>query len=296
MLSGSLKSNLVFFSNPGAAYVTRFNDVPASTGYGDPVQKLFKFDDGERVVGALSLDAAAAGAREAGGRVASDGFGLRFALAPHTEVSTRVGPPLRQAGRGRRDHRRGAGAPRRTCSRWSPRRRNALVCKVDEVNELAGPGRGVTVIKVADDDEVMAFLCTSRKDAAISLETDKGKTLELSPGRYEVTVARRQGPRDVEEGQGEVGDRARSSVVALPAGSKEPASRRRTSEERQAHGASKNYDATNIQVLEGLEPVRKRPAHVHRRHRRRRLPPPAVGDRRQLGRRGDQRPRHRASR
>ena len=57
VLAGSLKSNLVFFSNFGAAYVTRFNDVPASTGYGDPVQKLFKFDDGERVVGALSLDA-----------------------------------------------------------------------------------------------------------------------------------------------------------------------------------------------------------------------------------------------
>jgi len=29
---------------------------PASTGYGDPVQKLFKFDDQERVVGGLSLD------------------------------------------------------------------------------------------------------------------------------------------------------------------------------------------------------------------------------------------------
>ena len=32
--------------------------------------------------------------------------------------------------------------------------------------------------------------------------------------------------------------------------------------------------------------------HVHRRHRQRRLPPPALGDRRQLGRRGDQRLRH----
>ncbi len=49
----------------GAAYVTRFNDVPASTGYGDPVQKLFKFDDGERVVGALSLDPRLPRAREA---------------------------------------------------------------------------------------------------------------------------------------------------------------------------------------------------------------------------------------
>ena len=64
---------------------------------------------------------------------------------------------------------------------------NALVCKVDEVNELAGPGRGVTVIKTADDDQVVAFLCTSKKDAEITLETAKGRTLKLSPGKYEVT-------------------------------------------------------------------------------------------------------------
>ena len=44
---------------------TRINDMPASTGYGDPVQKLFKFDDGERVVGALSLDARLSGPRDA---------------------------------------------------------------------------------------------------------------------------------------------------------------------------------------------------------------------------------------
>ena len=33
-----------------AAYTARIIDVPASTGYGEPIQKLFKFGDGERVV------------------------------------------------------------------------------------------------------------------------------------------------------------------------------------------------------------------------------------------------------
>ena len=45
----------------------------------------------------------------------------------------------------------------------------------------------MTVIKVAADDQVMAFLVSAKKDAKISLETAKGKTLELSPGKYEVT-------------------------------------------------------------------------------------------------------------
>jgi len=30
--------------------------VPASTGYGEPIQRLFKFKDGERVIAAFSLD------------------------------------------------------------------------------------------------------------------------------------------------------------------------------------------------------------------------------------------------
>jgi DNA gyrase subunit A len=44
----------------------------------------------------------------------------------------------------------------------------------------------VTVIKTPDDDPVVAFLCTTRKDDAIELETEKGRKLTLSPRKYEV--------------------------------------------------------------------------------------------------------------
>ena len=56
VLQGGTRELVVLFSNRGSAYVLRMNDVPPSTGYGEPVQKLFKFGDGERVVAALSLD------------------------------------------------------------------------------------------------------------------------------------------------------------------------------------------------------------------------------------------------
>jgi DNA gyrase subunit A len=55
-----------------------------------------------------------------------------------------------------------------------------LVMKANEVNELAGPGRGVTVIKTSADDKVVAFLCSSHRDAAIQLESSKGRKLELT--------------------------------------------------------------------------------------------------------------------
>ena len=55
-LAGSTRATVVFFTNFGVAYTCRIVDVPASTGYGEPVQKLFKFKDGEQVIAAFSLD------------------------------------------------------------------------------------------------------------------------------------------------------------------------------------------------------------------------------------------------
>ncbi len=185
VVSGSLKSLVVFFSSAGSAYVTRFNDVPASTGYGDPVQKLFKFDDGERVVGALSLDPRLPIPTQLVA-VSKHGYGLRCSLDPHKEVSTRSGRRFAKTGEGDEIIGVTPCSPKDLLAVVT-KKTNALVCKVEEVNELAGPGRGVTVIKTAEDDEVMAFLCTSKKDATLTLETQKGRTLTLSPGKYEVT-------------------------------------------------------------------------------------------------------------
>ena len=58
---GSTRSSVVFFSNFGVAYTSRITDIPASTGYGEPIQRFFKLKDGERIVAALSLDPRVAG-------------------------------------------------------------------------------------------------------------------------------------------------------------------------------------------------------------------------------------------
>ena len=91
----------MFFSNFGAAYTVRIVDVPASTGYGEPIQQLFKLKDGERIVAAFSLDPRVTGAisaKKEGAEppvhamaVTSDGYSLRFSLEPFVEPSTRAG-------------------------------------------------------------------------------------------------------------------------------------------------------------------------------------------------------------
>ena len=101
LLAGSTRATAVFFSNYGTAYTARIIDIPATTGYGEPIQKLFKLKDGERVISALSLDPRVSGeiaARKEGAEppvhavaVTSDGYALRFSLEPFLEPSTRAG-------------------------------------------------------------------------------------------------------------------------------------------------------------------------------------------------------------
>src|SRR5262245_7726515 len=100
VLPGSTRASVVFFSNFGTAYTTKIAEVPASTGYGEPIQSLFKFKDGEKVVAALSLDPRGGVMTSKNPDIAppvhavaatSDGYSLRFSLEPFEEPSTRAG-------------------------------------------------------------------------------------------------------------------------------------------------------------------------------------------------------------
>ena len=176
VLAGNTKSPIAFFTNFGSAYVCKIVDIPASTGYGDPVQKLFKFKDGERVVWTLSLDPRVKPAQENLLAISKNGFGLRFALAPHTEVSTRAGRRFAKVADG--DEIVGvrpAADDSILCVATSDS--HALVCDAAEVNILANPGRGVTVIKTEADVQVVGFTV----DEPLVLESDKGKTEEVRP-------------------------------------------------------------------------------------------------------------------
>jgi len=47
---------VTFFTNRGGAYTLRAHEIVMTTGHGDPVQKFFAFDDGERLVGVVAHD------------------------------------------------------------------------------------------------------------------------------------------------------------------------------------------------------------------------------------------------
>ena len=186
VIRGSTKEPMAIFSSFGYAYVIRINDVPASTGYGEPVQKLFNFRDGERVVGALSVSEKDAPKGTLAVAVSKNGFGLRFGFDAHRELSTRAGRRFAKPADG--DELCGvalAGDKDVLCVVTSDAR--ALLCKAQEIPELANPGRGVTVIKVAGA-AVVGFGVGGPKDKdVIVAETDDGKELPVGPGRFSVT-------------------------------------------------------------------------------------------------------------
>src|SRR4029077_20918784 len=53
---GSTLDHVIFFADDGTAYTMRINEVPASSGYGEPVAKFFRLGDQVRIVNAVTTD------------------------------------------------------------------------------------------------------------------------------------------------------------------------------------------------------------------------------------------------
>jgi DNA gyrase subunit A len=211
VLPGSTRASVVFFSNFGAAYTARIIDVPASTGYGEPVQKLFKLRDGERVVAALSLDPRVVGdlaTRKEGVAppvhavaVTSDGYSLRFSLEPFVEPSTRAGRRYARPSEGVEV----VGVVRITGRETiiaATQSARGLLCPAEEINFLSGPGKGVILIKLQEeDDRVLGFIASTGDRDIMRVETSRGAEQTISTGKYEVTGRGGKGRELLQRGQ-----------------------------------------------------------------------------------------------
>jgi DNA gyrase subunit A len=210
VLAGSTRATCVFFTSFGVAYSQRFIDVPASTGYGEPIQRFFKLKDGEKVVAALSLDPRAVGdikPRKEGDAapvhavaVTSDGYALRFGLEPFVEPSTRAGRRYARPAEGAEvvGVARVAGKEILIAATAEAR---GLLCKVAEVNYLAGPGKGVILIKLGADDRVIGFIASDGDRDLLTVETTRGAEQTISTGKYEVTGRGGKGRELLQRGQ-----------------------------------------------------------------------------------------------
>jgi DNA gyrase subunit A len=212
VLAGSTRATCVFFSNFGVAYTSRLIDVPASTGYGEPIQRLFKLKDGERIVAALSLDPRAVGdIRPPEKRpdnpppvhavaVSSDGYSLRFGLEPFVEASTRSGRRYARPAKGAEVVGVGRLSGQEVLITATAEGRG-LLCKADEVNFLSGPGKGVILIKLSSNDRVLGFIASAGDRDLLTVETTRGAEQTISTAKYEVTARGGKGRELLQRGQ-----------------------------------------------------------------------------------------------
>ncbi len=196
-MEGSTRATVVFFTNFGTAYTIRIADVPASTGYGEPIQRLFRFKDGEKVVAACSLDRRVAGTLTSDDpevpppvhalAATSDGYALRFSLAPFVEPSTRAGRRFARLPDGVEV----VGVEKVTGRETiiaATRQARAMLCPASEVNFLSGPGRGVILIKLQPgDDRLLGFVASTGDRQLLTVETSRGAEQTVSTAKYEVT-------------------------------------------------------------------------------------------------------------
>jgi DNA gyrase subunit A len=212
ILGGSTLESVVFFSNYGSAYTIRIGDIPpARSGFGDPAQKLFKFKDGERIIDGWSFDprvlsttpSSPAPAKDRalplfdtvpGGEygeavaITSSGMGVRFDLETFQEPSTRLGRKFCKLKEGEEvvgvSH---VTAPlKKTVVAVVSGRGRALLCQAEEVAQLAGPGRGVIVMKLDQNDTVVGFKLLSSKEEELVVLKEDGGTLPVSLRKYQV--------------------------------------------------------------------------------------------------------------
>ncbi|HEY6722517.1 MAG TPA: DNA topoisomerase IV subunit A [Polyangiaceae bacterium] len=221
--AGSTRATIAFFSNFGTVYTCRIIDVPATTGYGEPIQKLFKLKDGERILSALSLDERVVGnVDEREGyfpetyavAATSDGYGLTFGLSPFREPSTRSGRRYARPAKGESVVGVAAVHGNETLIAVSQQRR-ALLCGIQEVNYLAGPGKGVVLMKLGAGDRLLGIHAADETRDALVVKTSMGGEQKISSTKYEATSRGGKGREVITRGQF-------VSIVLPPATAPEP--------------------------------------------------------------------------
>ncbi|WP_435015958.1 DNA gyrase/topoisomerase IV subunit A [Tundrisphaera sp. TA3] len=217
------RQTVTFFTDRGVAYTIRANDIPSTTGHGEPIQKHFAFSDQEHVIGVICHDPRCLPASHGpvpppaepvqgllGGELAtlngdgptsglplppyaialtSGGKVLRFALASLSGVSTKKGRAVVRLDPAIADDRViGVEATDNTESVClATRDARVLIFSVAEANVVAGAARGVSAIKLAPNDAVIGFALANKKREGLTVRTNRGATQIIRATKYPVT-------------------------------------------------------------------------------------------------------------
>ncbi|MFM9966293.1 MAG: DNA topoisomerase (ATP-hydrolyzing) subunit A [Planctomycetaceae bacterium] len=196
VVPGSTLDTVVFFASDGIAYTLPIDQVPASSGYGEPISKHVKLQDGVSIVAAITTDS-----RFTPEDVQTKDAPLPF---PHLFVVTAFGnvlrlplSPFRTASNknGRKFCRVVPGDRivsveliREAESVFIVTRKARLIhFNIADVPILSGAGKGVRGIKIETGDSVLGFKQMTRPSDALRVTTNADKTMTFGQMKYTVT-------------------------------------------------------------------------------------------------------------
>lgn len=209
---GSTLNPICFFTNYGTCFTTRINDITPSTGYGEPIHGTFAFRDGEKIVACFVLDERVLQGDYTGQEDAelqaialtADGKGFRFSLESFSEPSTKNGRRYARPASGVQVIGVHLGRPASQLLATATRFGRGALCRLEELSFLSGAGRGVTVIKLDDDDRVVAFQAIdeegSTQDSLRLIRDEGGREVIVHPSSVKITGRAGKGQRLIKRG------------------------------------------------------------------------------------------------
>ncbi len=193
---GSTLDHVIFLADDGAAYTMRINEIPASSGYGEPIAKFVRLGDQVRIVNAITTDErfTPPEGRPTNGEppgpyllvVTAQGQSLRTPLAPFRTASTKVGRRYVRLNEG--DRVVLAIVPKDEESIFlASADGHVLHFPIEQINILSGVGKGVIGMKLSKDDTCLGGALISGRFDMMQVETAGGKFMEFRRGKYETT-------------------------------------------------------------------------------------------------------------
>jgi DNA gyrase subunit A len=192
----STTATILFPADDGTLYTMLANEVPASSGYGEPLAKYFKLADQVRIVTAISgderftpLEQPAANGEPGGPyllTLTAMGQTLRTPLLPFRAESTKAGRRYMRLAEGDRVV-FAAVVTEGERLLLATTAFHALQFPVSEVNIVTGIGKGVMAVKMNDDARCLGAVLVKRHDDALEAETSAGKIMTLTARKYQPT-------------------------------------------------------------------------------------------------------------
>jgi DNA gyrase subunit A len=197
LLPANTRDNITVFSSAGKVYVVKAFDLPTGSGFGEPVQHLFKFGDGERPIAAMNFATVMAGGPATEGEqpelalaprevtaltVSAHGVGFAFDLGQFNAVTTRAGKKF--AGVKEGDFIMGVEILDLPNVLFLTSEGKAVVIAATDIPVLTGAGKGVKLMNVKNG-EVALFRPVS-KGEQVKVIDEKGNEKVIDLKKYGV--------------------------------------------------------------------------------------------------------------